>query len=251
MRDLLVRGMFAGILAAALAIGFAYVVGEPEISDAIAFEEQHAHAGAAPDAAAEPEVVSRPVQSTIGLATGLGTLGVAFGGLFAVAFAFAQGRLGGLGPRGTTLLLALTGFTAVYVVPFLKYPPNPPATGDPETIASRTVLYFGLLLISVAAAAGAVILQRKLAADGSGWNAAIVAGGAFALVIAAAMLVMPSANEVPLDFPAVLLWRFRLASLGMQLVLWMGIGLIFGALTERATQTHARQALCLVHDPAR
>jgi len=48
----------------------------------------------------------------------------------------------------------------------------------------------------------------------------------------------------------VVLWRFRVASLGTQLVLWAGIGLLFGALAERslvgrrggATPTLARQS---------
>jgi predicted cobalt transporter CbtA len=30
------------------------------------------------------------------------------------------------------------------------------------------------------------------------------------------------------------LWQFRIASLGAQLIMWATIGLVFGALTERA-----------------
>jgi predicted cobalt transporter CbtA len=30
------------------------------------------------------------------------------------------------------------------------------------------------------------------------------------------------------------LWQFRIASLGAQLIMWGTIGLVFGALTERA-----------------
>ena len=48
---------------------------------------------------------------------------------------------------------------------------------------------------------------------------------------------------VPAEFPASVLWRFRLASLGTQLVLWLGMGLIFGALTERALRPHTRETL--------
>jgi predicted cobalt transporter CbtA len=45
--------------------------------------------------------------------------------------------------------------------------------------------------------------------------------------------VLPEINEVPEHFSAVVLWRFRVAALGMQLVLWAVIGLLFGVLTER------------------
>ena len=40
---------------------------------------------------------------------------------------------------------------------------------------------------------------------------------------------------------ATLLWRFRLASLGTQAVLWTTMGLLFGALTERSLQERRRQ----------
>ncbi|MDP9073275.1 MAG: CbtA family protein, partial [Actinomycetota bacterium] len=53
-------------------------------------------------------------------------------------------------------------------------------------------------------------------------------------------LVMPGVNEVPAAFPAVVLWRFRLASFGTELVLWTTIGLAFAALIE--PKTAGRQA---------
>ena len=84
-------------------------------------------------------------------ATGVVVLAVAFGGSFAIAFAFAFGRLGTLHARGTALVVALLGFVAVYGVPFLKYPPNPPAIGDPSTIQIRTALYFAVIAIALLA----------------------------------------------------------------------------------------------------
>src|SRR5437764_909537 len=55
-------------------------------------------------------------------------------------------------------------------------------------------------------------------------------------------LALPAVNEVPKDFPAVVLWRFRLASLGTQAVLWAALGLVFGALTERSLATAERRS---------
>ena len=57
---------------------------------------------------------------------------------------------------------------------------------------------------------------------------------AFARLYHNIQLLLPDVNEVPEDFPAVVLWRFREASLAIQIVLWGGIGLGFGWLTERA-----------------
>ena len=42
---------------------------------------------------------------------------------------------------------------------------------------------------------------------------------------------------VPAAFPATALWRFRLASVGVQAVLWATLGIGFGALTERREAT--------------
>jgi len=101
--------MLAGILAGLLAFGFAWVFGEPQVDLAIGFE-QHMHqmAGQAP----EPELVSRAVQSTIGLLTGVLVYSCALGGIFALVFAYTYRRLGQLSPRGTAAVLAATGFVA-------------------------------------------------------------------------------------------------------------------------------------------
>ena len=233
MRDLLVRGLIAGGLAAALAFGFAAIAGEPQIERAIAFEEAMQRHLDAPDAATEDAPVGRAVQRTFGLAAGIGLIGVAAGGVFALAFAVAYGRVGSLGARGTALALALGAFEAVALVPWLKYPANPPAAGDPETIGARTALYFATMLIAVVATGGAAVLWRRLAAQRSTWDAALIASGALLLVLTLALVLLPPAEVVPAGFPPETLWRFRLASLGTQLVLWAGIGLIFGALVER------------------
>jgi hypothetical protein len=256
--SLLLRGMLVGVVAGLLAFGFARIFGEPEVDRAISFEEMtkaapHAHGEAhthgdahthsetqAPEAP-EPELVSRTTQSGIGLATGVLVYGAAVGGLFALVFAFAYGRVGRLGPRATAALLALGAYVAVVLVPNIKYPANPPAIGHAETIGSRTALYFLMIIISVAALALTVMLARRLSAQFGAWNAAILAGAAFIVVIAIAQYALPAINEVPDQFSAAVLWRFRVASLGIHAVMWTTIGLLFGALTERAMATQFGQ----------
>ena len=264
---LLLRGMLAGILAGLLAFGFAWVFGEPQVDRAIAFEElsaqaEHSHSAEeapaghshdvsdASNAEGEPELVSREVQSTIGLLTGVIVYGAGIGGLFALVFAFAYGRAGNLDPRSLAALLAIAAFLVVYLVPALKYPANPPAVGQPETIGYRTGLYFFMVAYSIAALAFVVSIGRHLAARLGSWNGWLVAGGAFIVIVAIGQSLLPDINEVPADFPAVVLWRFRVASLGTQVILWGVIGLLFGVLAERslvgrrggATATLARQS---------
>ena len=61
-----------------------------------------------------------------------------------------------------------------------------------------------------------------------------------AAIIVIAQLVLPDVNEVPADFPAVVLWRFRMASLGMQVLMWTTLGLVFGMLAERLLEGRYR-----------
>lgn len=227
---LLVRGMLTGIVAGLITFGFAKTFGEPQVDQAIAFEShQHALAGEAP----EPELVSRETQAGLGLMTGVVTFGAAFGGLFALTFAYAYGRVPKMGARGLSALLGLGAFIVLVVVPTLKYPANPPSVGDPDTIGARTALYFFAIALSVCAMVVSINLRRRAVAYLGQWNGSIVAALAYGVLIAAALHALPEINEVPAAFPAVVLWKFRVAALGMQAVLWLTVGLVFGVSAER------------------
>lgn len=234
---LLLRGMMAGLLAGLIAFGVAKIVGEPPVDRAIAFET------ALDKARGEAEVtplVSRHVQSTIGLLTAVVVYGAALGGLYALVFAYLSGRVGRIGARGLAALLALAGFAAIALIPQIKYPANPPSVGSAETIGFRTGMYFLMILISVAAMAAAATAARPLRDRYGAWNGWLIAGAGFIAVIAAAQILLPGIDEVPSGFPADVLWRFRLAGLGIQLVLWTSLGLLFGWLTERSLQSRFR-----------
>jgi magnesium-transporting ATPase (P-type) len=229
VRGLLGRGMLAGLVAGVFALVVAYLLGESPVDAAIAFEESHSHA----HGDGGEELVSRAMQSTGGLATGVLVFGVAIGGIAALAFAVALGRIGRFGPRATALLVALGALLSVYVVPFLKYPPNPPAVGDPDTIGQRTTLYFLMIVLSVLLTVAAVILGKRLAPRLGNWNATVAAAAAFVVAAGLAFAFLPSFNEVPKGFPAAVVWEFRLATLAIQVTLWTCFGLVFGYLAER------------------
>ena len=228
-RSLLIRGMLVGLGAGLLAFVFARLFGEPSINAAIGFEGAHA-----PVEAGEPELVGRTIQASVGLAVAVCVYGAALGGIFALAFAFVYRRIGTAGTRATAATLAAVGFVTVFLIPYLKYPPNPPAVGHPETIGRRSGLYLLMIVISVAAALGAVMLRRAMLPRWGSWNSTIAGIGGYAVVGAVAAAVLPVINEVPPDFLATNLWEFRIASLGTQLVLWTTMGVLFGALVERA-----------------
>lgn len=227
---LLLRGMLAGLIAGVLVFAFAHTFGGPLVDQSIAIEEAAAQAaGEAP----EPELFSRTVQVGIGLFIAVTAYGMAIGGIFALIFTFVQGRVSSLGARATSAAIAALAFVAIVIVPAIKYPANPPAVGRPETIEVRTQLFFLMIVVSIAALVAAIVLARRLSPRLGAWNGEIAAGFAYVLFIGAVLYLLPAINEVPDNYPAMLLWRFRTTSIGMHAILWTVIGLAFGALAER------------------
>jgi predicted cobalt transporter CbtA len=229
-RTLLLRGMLVGVVAGLLVFAFARWIGEPQVERAIAFETA---ADQAKGEAPEPEMVSRRVQKSVGLLTGTVVFGAAVGGLFGLVFAFAYGRVGEIGPRALAAVLAVLGYVAVVMVPNLKYPANPPAVGSPDTIGVRTGAYFLLIACSIAAMVLSLQIRKRLARRFGEWNGSLLAAALFVAVVSSVAHFLPVVDEVPAGFPVTLMWKFRVAALEIQAVLWGTLGLGFGWLTER------------------
>jgi predicted cobalt transporter CbtA len=257
-RDFLIRGLLAGFLAGFVAFLVAHQVGEPYVERAIAIEqassvaaETHPHAvdAAEPTGHSHQEggtVVSRRNQSTWGLATGTLAVGTGLGGLVALVAAALMGRIGRLTPGQSTALVALLGFVSTALVPFLKYPANPPSVGSDDTIGSRTTLYFGFLLISLLACVAGTVLAKRIWSR-AGTSAGVLSGaGAYLVVVTVAAVLMPTVNEVG-AFPADTLWSFRVSSLMTLAAMWATIGVVLtglvGRLNKRYVHANSRREL--------
>lgn len=236
MRGLLVRGMVAGLVAGLAYFAFAYLFAEPSIDAAIAYEEQlAAAAGEAPDA----PLVSRSVQSSLGLAVAALIYGAAVGGALALVYAAVHGRIGRTAPRPTALAIAVVGFVAIALVPFLKYPANPPASTEDGTVGFRTGLFLLFVVGSVALAVAATALGRRLATRFGVWESTLLAAGTYVAAVGSLGFLLPAVAETPADFPADVLYDFRVTALGGQLVLWLAVGLMFGVLADGLTRRRA------------
>jgi len=244
------RGMAAGLLAGLLAGLFAFVVAEPLLDRAVELEASaaggepsgvaNAHEGGG-DAEGHPQreegegVFSRTTQKA-GLFFATGLSGAFFGGVFGLAFAYFRGRMDSGSDWARSVSLAAAIFAGAALIPSLKYPANPPTVGDPETIGARTIAYFAMVGLSLLVVVAAWYVSKLLRERGVSPPARQVAVGLGTVaVLAGLLLVLPAAAD-PGDFPAGLLWNFRLSSLGTQLVLWTGLGVLFGALCERANR---------------
>lgn len=228
-RALLVRGLVAGLLAGLATFFVASTVGEPPLETAISLEEPNSHH--------EEPVVARGQQRTWGLLAGTVTVGVALGGLVALVAAGTLGRWGGLSPSQSTALVALIGFVACALVPFLKYPATPPAVGSSETIGDRTALYFGFVLVSLTAAVLASYAALRVREHRGTYLGVVVGAGLYLAAVVLAGHLFVTVNEVG-DFPADTLWFFRRASLLVLATTWGVLGVVLAGLVGRL---HAEQ----------
>jgi predicted cobalt transporter CbtA len=216
-----------GVLAGLAAVLLLTVTGEPSIAEAIRIEQARAD----PVADQEEPVVSRDVQEGVGLFGAYALSGAGFGLLFAAGFVTA--RRGRPDPFRRALVVGAVLAGGMTVSPWLKYPPNPPAVGDPGTLARRQVWYVALVVLSLAVLAVAAHVSRRLRA--AGWQEARRVACVTAVVVVplgVAYAIFPPPPDL-VAVPATLLWRFRLASLGGNLALWAVLTLGFGLLASQ------------------
>ena len=96
-----------------------------------------------------------------------------------------------------------------------------------------------MVAISVVAAVTAVLLGRRLAARWGGWYATLAVIAGYLLVCLVAIALLPSYNEVPDEFPAIVLYSFRMASFVTQLALWAVLGVGLAELVHRLVRRTA------------
>jgi predicted cobalt transporter CbtA len=223
--------MAAGLLIGLLAGLFAFFIGEPVLDRAVALEE-------ASEGDHHEEIFSRSTQK-VGLFFATGLFGVTVGGVFGIAYAFFRDRLAAGSDLGRSVSLAVAIFVGAFLIPFLKYPANPPSVGDPSTIRERTASYFALVALSLLTMLVAWLTARTLKARGlDAPRRRIMVGVGLVLVVAVLFVSLPAGPSAE-GFPSGLLWAFRLSSLGTQVVFWAGLGLLFGWLCERARRKGA------------
>ncbi len=199
------------------------LLGEPYVTQAIGLEQ----AGGEPGA----EVFSRGTQ-LFGLVVVSLLIGVAVGILFGAVYAIVHRQDPDADSWRRAIRLAGAGFVGVSAIPFLRYPGNPPAVGDPGTVDARTRLYLVALLIGLAALTAAWQVHRRLAARAVGEPLRLLAAVGVVLIGLAATFLLPGVAG-PTTAPAELIWGFRIASLATLATLWFGLGAAYGLLGER------------------
>jgi predicted cobalt transporter CbtA len=237
---IIVAAVLTGILAGLGGAVFATIVTEPRIDDAIALEEARAAREPAGASAQDDDMatVSRSDQSGPGLFAGYVIAGAAYGLLLAVASLSLRTTTGGPFRRVVLSGMLLAG--AMTVAPWFKYPPNPPAVGNPDTVYERERLYVLLIVLIALVLAGAAHLSARLRRAGWPDDRRTLAVTAVAVTaVAVVFAVMPPTPDT-IGVPANLVWQFRIDSLAGNLLVWTVLTLGLGTLwTESARRAAA------------
>lgn len=154
-------------------------------------------------------------------------LGTSIGALFGIVFAYFRNVLPGSNNVKKALVLAGIMWLTLYVIPFLKYPANPPTVGDPETVVLREVLYIAFIAISGFGAIGFYQLYKRLQK-----NKKYVAYIGYAAFISTVFVIMPP-NPDAVTAPMDLVNGFRIMSFIAVSIFWMSVGVILGMFWQK------------------
>ena len=221
--------LLSGAIAGTLLGLINQVVVEPFIDKAIGIEMQrHIAAGEIIDVNGQSHY--RLWQKGGEIAAGA-ILGMSIAALFGIVFAYSRDSLPGHNNNNKKKALILGGimFLVLFLVPALKYPANPPAVGNPETIYYRESLYTAILAISGFSALGLAFLYRKL---GNKQSKKIIVPSIYAVVIASAYLLLPP-NPDKITIPTDLIVSFRIASVFTMGIFWGLLGIILGLFWDK------------------
>lgn len=154
-----------------------------------------------------------------------GIFGLAVGSLFGIVFALSRNVLPGKHNVQKALVLSGLMWFTIFMIPFFKYPANPPTVGDPETVVLRAVLYLSFIAISGFGAVGFYQLYKKL-------HKKFVAFLGYAVFISIVFVLMPP-NPDTITASMDLVNSFRIMSAFSVSMFWLVNAIILGLLWQR------------------
>lgn len=215
-------GVIAGIILAFLNLGIV----EPTIDKAIALEVQkQVSAG---ENVNMSELIDYRYWQKAGAFAGGAIYGAGLAALFGVIFVFARNKLPGKNNKQKAIFLAGIMWFVLFLMVALKYPANPPAVGDPETIYYRETLYIGYIMISGLAALGMSVIWIKTRIN----SKKIIIPLMYAVIMVTAYVIMPP-NTDKIEISMDLIQTFRILSAITIGVFWGILGITFGSLWDK------------------
>ena len=218
----LTSGVIAGIILAFLNLGIV----EPTIDKAIALEVQKQVSSG--ENVNMSGLIDYRYWQKAGAFAGGAIYGAGLAALFGVIFVFTRNKLPGKNNKQKAIFLGGIMWFVLFLMVALKYPANPPAVGDPETIYYRETLYVGYIMISGLAALGMAVIWIKTRIN----SKKIIIPLMYAAIMVTAYAVMPS-NPDKIEISMDLIQTFRVLTATTIGVFWGILGIIFGSLWDK------------------
>jgi len=221
----LLAGCFAGTIHGLANL----VIVEPYLDEAIGIENQNLFASGEEEDTLQFQVEyeSYRIWQKGGQVLAGAILGTSIGALFGIVFALSRKILPGNNNVKKALVLSGIMWFTIYLIPFLKYPANPPTVGDADTVVLRAILYLSFIAICGFGAVGFYQLFKRLEK-----RKRIIAFIGYAAFISTAFLLMPE-NPDEVTAPMDLVNGFRAMSVVAVSIFWISIGVILGALWQK------------------
>lgn len=160
-----------------------------------------------------------------GMIIGSVVLGISVGALFGLIYSIMYNSLPGRNSLQKSMILSGVMWATLYISAFFKYPPNPPATGDPETLLIRIGLLFALVITLGLGTIGFHRLYRMF------HNRRYLVLSGYVAFVAAVMVLMPPSPDAPEDLPNIE-WYRAMAAVSAT-AFWITIGIMLGSLWDR------------------
>ena len=219
--------LLSGVIAGVILAGVNYFVAEPFIDQAIGIEVDNSIASG--EVVDFDELSSYRVWQKEGTFAAGAFLGLTYGAILGIVYVISRKYLPSSDDRKKALILAAIMCLSLYIVPFIKYPANPPAVGDPETIGLRDSLYTSYQLASGLIALGVSILMYKLRRISYiKYVIPIIYLGLVAFIYA----IFP-ANPDEITAPMDLVNAFRAVTFGTMVMFYLVLGTIFGIMWNK------------------
>jgi len=221
----LVSGALAGLVHGT--INFALV--EPYLDQAIGLENESLFASGDAEDTLEfwAEYESYRIWQKSGQVLAGVILGLAMGSLFGIVYALSRNSLPGKNDVIKSVILAGIMWLTIYIIPFLKYPANPPTVGDGETVMLRAILYVSFIVLSGIS----VVIFYKISGKFQN-NKKYFGLIGYVIFISILFFIMPE-NPDEITAPMNLVNEFRLMSVFGVSSFWISVGLILGLLWKK------------------
>ena len=216
----LISGGLAGLVHGT--INFAIV--EPYLDQAIGLENESLFASGEAEDTLEfwAEYESYRIWQKSGQVLAGVILGIAMGSLFGIVFALSRNSLPGKNIVTKAVFLSGLMWFTLYLIPFLKYPANPPTVGEADTVVLRMILYVSFIIIS---GIGVIVFYKLLTKLNKNKKYFALIGYAGLMVIA--FIIMPD-NPDEITAPMNLVNEFRFVSVLGVSSFWGSVGIILG-----------------------